>query len=153
VASSKAATVDEYLAELPEDRREAIATVRRFIVDHLPEGYVETMNWGMIVYEVPLERYPDTYNKQPLGLVALASQKQYMSLYLWTPSLWEPDASPEYDEFRRRWAETGKKLDMGKSCIRFKNVDDLALDVIGDVIAGTSVDYLITAYEESRARR
>ncbi len=123
MVSSKAATVDEYLAELPEERREAIATVRRFILDHLPEGYVEGMNWGMIVYEIPLERYPDTYNKQPLGLVALASQKNYMSLYLLGD-----------DEFRRRWEETGKKLDMGKTCIRFRKVDDLALDVIGDTL-------------------
>jgi hypothetical protein len=149
VASSKAATVDEYLAELPEDRREAIATVRRFILDHLPEGYVEGMNWGMIAYEVPLERYPDTYNKQPLGLVALASQKNHMSLYLWGPDdAWEKDG-----EFRRRWRETGKKLDMGKSCIRFKKVDDLALDVIGDQLSATPVDRLIATYEEARARR
>jgi hypothetical protein len=76
VASSKAATVDEYLAELPEDRREAIATVRRFILDHLPEGYVEGMNWGMIVYEVPLERYPDTYNKQPASSAAVGGRPE-----------------------------------------------------------------------------
>ena len=139
MVSSKAATVDEYLAELPEERREAIATVRRFILDHLPEGYVEGMNWGMIVYEIPLERYPDTYNKQPLGLVALASQKNYMSLYLLGD-----------DEFRRRWKETGKKLDMGKTCIRFRQVDDLALDVIGDTLATTPVDRLIATYEAAR---
>ena len=139
MVSSKAATVDEYLAELPEERREAIATVRRFILDHLPEGYVEGMNWGMIVYEIPLERYPDTYNNQPLGLVALASQKNYMSLYLLGD-----------DEFRRRWKETGKKLDMGKSCIRFRRVDDLALDVIGDTLSATPVDRLIAIYEAAR---
>ncbi|MET0830941.1 MAG: DUF1801 domain-containing protein [Acidimicrobiia bacterium] len=142
MVSSKAATVDEYLAELPEERREAIATVRRFILDHLPEGYVEGMNWGMIVYEIPLERYPDTYNKQPLGLVALASQKNYMSLYLLGD-----------DEFRRRWKETGKKLDMGKTCIRFRKVDDLALDVIGDTLAATPVDRLIATYEAVRSQR
>ncbi len=141
MVSSKAATVDEYLAELPEERREAIATVRRFILDHLPEGYVEGMNWGMIVYEIPLERYPDTYNKQPLGLVALASQKNYMSLYLLGD-----------DEFRRRWEETGKKLDMGKTCIRFRRVDDLALDVIGDTLSATPVDRLIAIYEAARSQ-
>ncbi|HEY5727317.1 MAG TPA: DUF1801 domain-containing protein [Acidimicrobiia bacterium] len=143
MVSSKAATVDEYLAELPEERREAIATVRRFILDHLPEGYVEGMNWGMIVYEIPLERYPDMYNKQPIGLVALASQKNYMSLYVWGPDAWAEDG-----EFRRRWKETGKKLDMGKSCVRFRKVDDLAFDVIGDAIAATSVEDLIAAHEE-----
>ena len=142
MVSSNAATVDEYLAEQPEDRREAIATVRRFILDHLPEGYVEGMSWGMIAYEVPLERYPDTYNNQPLGLVALASQKNYMSLYLLGD-----------DEFRRRWKETGKKLDMGKSCIRFRRVDDLALDVIGDTLSATPVDRLIAIYEAARSRR
>jgi uncharacterized protein YdhG (YjbR/CyaY superfamily) len=139
MVSSKAATVDEYMAELPEERREAIATVRRFILDHLPEGYVEGMNWGMIVYEIPLERYPDTYNNQPLGLVALASQKNHMSLYLLGD-----------DEFRRRWKETGKKLDMGKTCIRFRRVDDLALDVIGDTLSATPVDRLIAIYEAAR---
>ncbi len=142
MVSSKAATVDEYLAELPEERREAIATVRRFILDHLPEGYVEGMNWGMIVYEIPLERYPDTYNKQPLGLVALASQKNYMSLYLLGD-----------DEFRRRWEETGKKLDMGKTCIRFRRVDDLALDVIGDTLSATPVDRLIAIYRGGAVTR
>ena len=90
MVSSKAATVEEYLAELPDDRREAISEVRDLILDHLPDGYVEGMNWGMIVYEVPLERYPDTYNKQPIGLVALASQKNYMSLYL-GPDAWPVD--------------------------------------------------------------
>ena len=147
MVSSKAATVEEYLAELPDDRREAIATVRRLILEHLPEGYVEGMNWGMIVYEIPLERYPDTYNKQPLGVVALASQKNYMSLYLWGPDTWA-----KHGDFRRRWAETGKKLDMGKSCVRFRKLDDLPLDVIGRTIAATPPEELIRQYEASRRR-
>ena len=142
MVSSKAATVEEYLAELPDDRREAISEVRDLILDRLPDGYVEGMNWGMIVYEVPLERYPDTYNKQPIGLAALASQKNHMSLYL-GPDVWPADSG-----FRRRWRETGKKLDMGKSCVRFRKVDDLALDVIGDTIAATSVDDLIAWHEK-----
>lgn len=145
MASSSAATVDEYLAELPDDRRHAMSTVRQVILEHLPDGYREGMNWGMIVYEVPLDRYPDTYNGEPLGIVALASQKRYMSLYLWSPDAWREDG-----DFRRRWSETGKRLDMGKSCIRFRKVDDLALDVIGDVIADTSVDDLIAGYEAGR---
>jgi uncharacterized protein YdhG (YjbR/CyaY superfamily) len=144
VVRSTAATVEEYLDELPDDRREAISEVRDFVRRHLPEGYVEGMNWGMIVYEVPLERYPDTYNKQPLGLVALGSQKNYMSLYL---------LPPDDSAFRRRWKDTGKKLDMGKSCIRFRKVDDLALDLIGDTIAAISVDDLIAAHEKVHGSR
>ena len=79
---SNAATVEEYLNELAPDRREQIEAVRNVVLDKLPEGYAESMNWGMISWEIPLERYPKTYNKQPLMYAALASQKNYMSLYL-----------------------------------------------------------------------
>ena len=79
---SNAATVDQYLAELPEDRREVIQKVRQVIRQNLPKGYEEVMNWGMITYQVPLEVYPDTYNKQPLMYAALASQKNHMAVYL-----------------------------------------------------------------------
>ena len=79
---SKATTIEDYLNELPEDRREAISTIRDKILENLPGGYVESMNWGMISYEIPLETYPDTYNKQPLGIAALASQKNHMAIYM-----------------------------------------------------------------------
>jgi hypothetical protein len=82
MVQSKAATVEEYLEELPEERREVVSAVRDMVLAHLPEGYEETMNWGMISYEIPLSRYPVTYNKQPLGYVALAAQKNYYSLYV-----------------------------------------------------------------------
>ena len=82
MAQSSATSVDEYLAELPPDRRAAISRVREIILKNLPDGYVEEMRWGMISYGVPLERFPDTYNGQPLMYAALASQKRYMSLYL-----------------------------------------------------------------------
>ena len=82
MAKSGAATVDEYLAELPEDRRAAISAVREVVLRNLPDGYVETMNWGLISYEIPLERYPRTYNKQPLTYAALGSQKNYCAVYL-----------------------------------------------------------------------
>lgn len=144
---SKAATVDEYLKELPEDRREAIATLRQLVNEHLPEGYEESMGFGMICWGIPLARYPSTYNKQPLGIVALASQKQYMSLYLFgTYSVPEVEAW-----FNEAWRKSGKKLDMGKSCLRFKKLDDLALDVVAEVVGKVTPEALIARYEEVRA--
>ncbi len=147
MVSSNAETVDDYLGQLPDDRRDAIAEVRQVILDNLPHGYVETMNWGMISYEVPLERYPDTYNGQPLMYAALASQKNHMAVYL--TSVYANQVTNEW--FRREYQATGRKLDMGKSCVRFKSLDQLPLDLIGRVIAGTSVDELIAIYERSRA--
>ncbi len=146
MVSSKAETVDEYFAELPDDRRDAIAEVRDVILDNLPDGYVETMNWGMISYEVPLERHPDTYNGKPLMYAALASQKNHMAVYLTSVYV---DGETE-NSFRAAYEATGKKLDMGKSCVRFKSIDQLPLDLIGRVIAGTTVDELIDIYERSR---
>lgn len=82
MARSEAATVEDYLAELPEERRAVVRAIREVIRANLPPGYAETMNWGMIAYEVPLARYPDTYNKKPLAYAALAAQKNYYALYL-----------------------------------------------------------------------
>jgi hypothetical protein len=148
MAKSKAATVEEYLAELPEDRRAAIAEVRDVVLRNLPAGYVETMNWGMISYEVPLERYPNTYNKQPLSYAALASQKNYCALYL----LGVYADGEEEGWFREAFRKAGKKLDMGKSCIRFRTADDLPLDVIGRAVAGTTPEQLIAIHEKARER-
>jgi hypothetical protein len=104
------------------------------------------MQYGMIGWYVPLERYPDTYNGQPLGLAALASQKNYMTLYLNTV-YGDPDTERWFHD---RWAETGKKLDMGKSCVRFRRLDDLPLEVIGETIGRVSVDQYIERYEAVR---
>ncbi|MDA0302547.1 MAG: DUF1801 domain-containing protein, partial [Chloroflexi bacterium] len=117
---SDASTVEEYLAALPEARREAIEAVRAVILDHLPEGYEESVNFGMITYQVPLATYPKTYNRQPLMYAALASQKQYMSLYLTSIYLSEEGAAG----FERDYRATGKRYDVGKSCIRFRTPDD-----------------------------
>jgi hypothetical protein len=141
---SAATTVEGYLSELDDDRRTAIAAVRSVVLEHLPAGFEEGMQWGMIGYYVPLERFPDTYNGQPLGLAALASQKRHMSLYLM--GVYGDDAW-----FREQWDATGKKLDMGKSCVRFRRLDDLALDVVGQAIARSSVDDLIAAHEHAHA--
>ena len=104
------------------------------------------MLYGMIGWYVPLERFPDTYNKQPLGLAGLANQKNYMSLYLNTVY-----GDPETERwFRERFAASGKKLNMGKSCLRFRKVDDLPLDVIAETIARVPIDRYIARYEAAR---
>ena len=133
---------------LPGDRREAIAAVRAAILEHLPEGYEEGIQYGMIGWYIPLERYPETYNRQPLSVAGLASQKSYMSLYL---NCVYSD-SDEKEWFEQRWAETGKKLDMGKRCVRFKNLEDLPLDVVGEAIARVPPEDFIASYERSRRK-
>ena len=148
MAKSGAATVDEYLAELPEDRRAAIAEVREVVLRNLPAGYVETMSWGMIGYEIPLERYPKTYNGQPLMYAALGSQKNYCAVYLMGVYGDGEQARRFKEEFKR----AGKKLDMGKSCVRFRTAADLALDAVGEVIAGTTPEQYIAIHEASRQK-
>ena len=145
---SEADTVEEYLDELPEDRRRAVETVRATILEHLPEGYEEVMNWGMITYQVPLDAYPDTYNKQPLMYAALASQKNHMAVYL--SGIYSDDDAREH--FESAYRATGKRLDVGKSCVRFRTLDDVPLDVIGDAVATHSRDAFVKTYEEGRAR-
>ena len=114
-----------------------------------PEGYAESMNWGMISWEIPLERYPKTYNNQPLMYAALASQKNYMSLYLMCVYVHDGTQT----EFERRFKASGKKLNMGKSCVRFKTTDDLPMDLIADTVASTSVDDYIKSYEAARKKK
>ncbi len=143
---SSAKTVHEYLDDLPPDRLAAIETVRDVILDNLPEGYEEVMNWGMITYQVPLSRYPDTYNKQPLMLAALASQKNHMAVYL--TGVYADDDSRE--RFTAAYKATGKRLDMGKSCVRFRKLDDLPVELIGEAIAGFTVDEFIELNERAR---
>ena len=148
MVQSKAGTVEEYLDELPQERREVVSAVRDVILDNLPDGYRESMAWGMIGYGIPLDRYPKTYNKQPLSYAALAAQKNYYSLNLM--SCYESSEGEGFlrDAFRK----AGKKLDMGKCCVRFKSLDDLPLDAIGELIARTPPEALIEQYEASRRR-
>lgn len=148
MVSSKAATAEEYLKELPEDRREAISAVRQVILENLPEGYQEGMLYGMLCYSIPLEDYPETYNGKPLMYVALASQKNYMSLYL-TNVYGHPDMEQKFED---AYAASGKRMDRGKGCVRFKQLDDLPLDVVAMAIGATPVDEHIRRYEASRAR-
>ena len=133
---SKATTVADYLASLPPDRRAALERIREVILANLDSGYEEGLSHGMIGYTVPKSVYPPGYHtdpKQGLPFVSLASQKNYMSLYLMGLYVGGTDA-PLARWFHEAWAKTGKKLDMGKSCIRFKKLDDLPLDVIGEAI-------------------
>ncbi len=144
---SSAATVDQYLSELPDNRLEAIEAVRDVILENLPDGFEEAMNWGMITYQVPLERYPDTYNKQPLMMAALASQKNHMAVYL-TGVYADPESR---NSFLTAYQATGKRLDMGQSCVRFRKLDDLPLELIGEAIAEYSVEEFIALNERARS--
>ncbi len=146
---STAETVAEYLAGLPQDRRQAIELVRRTILEHLPEGYEEAMNWGMITYQIPLDRYPDTYNGQPLMYAGLASQKNHMAVYL--SGIYSSDTARE--EFEAAYKATGKRYDVGKSCIRFKKLDDLPLELIGETVASMEVEQLIALAEAVHSGR
>jgi uncharacterized protein YdhG (YjbR/CyaY superfamily) len=145
---SDAATVAQYLAELPGERRAMIATVRAEILSNLPEGYEEAMNWGMITYQVPLETHPKTYNGQPLMYAALASQKNHMAVYL-TAVYADEDTR---DGFLGQYRATGKRLDMGKSCVRFRSLDDLPIDLIGQIIASCDIDSFIAINERVHRR-
>jgi hypothetical protein len=147
MAQSKAKTVEQYLIELPADRRGAICAVRQVILDNLPKGYEEVMQYGMISYVIPLNKYPNTYNKKALAVTSLASQKNYMALYLMCMAEKETEKW-----FRDKYKENGKKLDMGKSCVRFKKFEDLPLDLIGETIVHTPVKKFISLYEKAMKR-
>ncbi len=146
MVSSAATTVAEYLQQLPAERRVVMATVRDAINAHLPPGYVESMAYGMIGWVVPLSRYPDTYNKQPLSYAGLAAQKNSYSLYL---NGVYGDAATE-QSLRDAYARAGKRLDLGKSCIRFQTLDALLLDEIARIVGSTPVDSFIGQYEAAR---
>ena len=129
---SKASTVEEYLAALPENRRAAIQAVRKVILKNLPKGYEEVLQYGVLGYVVPLKVFPSGYlnrKNEPLPYICLASQKNYMSIYMMSVY---GDAEAE---FRKEYQATGKRLDMGKCCVRFRKLEDLPLDVIGKAIA------------------
>jgi len=149
MVSSDASTVEAYLDEVPADRRPDVEAVRNMILEHLPDGYVEVMRWGMITYEVPLATFSETYNGKPLMLAALASQKRHLSLYL-TNVAFVPGGE---EAFRAAYLQTGKSLDMGRSCVRFKKAEDLALDVIAASISEMALDRFVEGYKASRSGR
>ncbi len=135
-----------YLQELPEDRRKEAEKIRSSILKHLPEGYEEALEWGMICYQVPLSRFPDTYNKKPLMYAALAAGKNKFSLYL--TDVYQDKAKKE--ALIEAFKNTGKKPDMGKSCIRFKKADEIPIEMIEKLIGGTPVDKFIENYKRIR---
>jgi hypothetical protein len=143
---SRATTVEQYLEELPPERRAVMDAVRRLVLKSLPKGYREGINWGAITYELPLERYPDTYNGQPLAYAALAAQKDYYALYLMGAY-----ADPAVRKaLEAGFKKAGKKLDMGKSCLRFRSLDDLPLHVVARAVASTPPEELIARAEAAR---
>lgn len=147
---SGAATVDEYLAELPEDRRQAISTVRDEILKNLPQGYEEQMIYGMIGYVVPFSLWPAGYHcdpKLPLTYAALASQKQHMAVYLMNIYMTNDSESWFISEYKK----TGKRMDIGKSCVRFKKLEHLPVELIGQAIARTSVQDYLDIYQQNLA--
>lgn len=148
MVSSKETTPAAYLASLPPEHRKVIAAVRAVVKKRLPKGYVETMNWGMLSYEIPLSRYPDTYNKQPLMYIALAAQKNNYALYLTAVS----GGMALMNRLAAAYKAAGKKFDMGKSCLRFKTLEELPLDVIGDIVASTPVERRIELAEAARRK-
>lgn len=146
MVSSSATSVDGYLAELTPERATDVATLRQLCLDYLPPGLEEVMNWGMITYQVPFSTVPDTYNKQPLMFAAIASQKQHISLYLM--SIYAFDKTK--DQFEKLWLESGKKLNVGKACIRFKSLDQVPIELIQDALGKISVEQYVERYLEVR---
>ncbi|WP_236623660.1 DUF1801 domain-containing protein [Rhodopirellula baltica] len=145
---SEAKTVEQYLAELPADRRVMLEDVRKLILANINEGFEEGMQYGMIGYYVPHSIFPAGYHckpSEPLPFLSLASQKNYCSLY--AMSLYSDTES--LTAFQSAWKATGKKLNMGKSCIRFKKLDDLALDLIADHLRDITVDAYVESYKQA----
>jgi hypothetical protein len=138
--------VASFLAKLPAARRQELERVRAVIRRNLPAGYEETTAAGMLVYVVPLEVYPDTYNGHALWYVGLASTKSYLSLYLMNVY----GSPPLAGKLRAGFKAAGKKLSMGKSCVNFQKADDLALDTIGEIVASTSLDKFVAVAKAAR---
>ena len=140
--------IDAYLKKLPADRKAAIAKLRDVILDNLPKGYEEAFDYGMPVYQVPLSVYPDTYNKKPLMYAALASQKSHMAIYL----LNAYGMPPIREKLEKAFAKAGKKLDMGKSCLRFKKLEDIPLDAVAKTIAATPMEKYVAFAKSAHSK-
>ena len=146
---SSAATVEQYLSELSDERREAVSTVREVVLENLPKGYEEMMDFGMIAYVVPLSVCPKTYNGHPLMYAAIASEKNYVSVHLMNIY----GSAEVRDWFLESYKATGKRMNMGKSCVRFKTLEDLPLELIGEAVGLTPMEDWIAIYEASRKPR
>jgi len=149
--ASNVTTPAQYIASLPADRAKTITTVRALVNKHIPRGYEECLIWGTIGWTIPLSRYPDTYNKQPICYVALSSQKNFCSLYMMA-AYWDASQSgtSQLEQLKAAFKTAGKKLDMGKCCVHFQSPDDLPLEAIGKLISAISTEKWIEMYEQSR---
>ena len=145
---SNVKTPAQYIASLRADRAKTIATVRALVNKHIPRGYDECLVWGTIGWTIPLSRYPNTYNQQPICYVALSSQKNYCVLYLFGPFR----SASQLEQLKAAFKAAGKKLDMGKCCVHFESPDDLPLEAIGKLISAISSEKWIEMYEQSRLR-
>lgn len=143
MVSSAAKTVAQYLAELPDDRRAVVATVRAAMAKAMPKGFEEVMNWGMIVWQVPFSRCPETYNGQPLAYAGLAAQKNNYALYL----MGVYGDRRQEEALRAAYEKLGRKPDMGKSCVRFRALEDLPLEAIGRLVAAKGVEDIIAWHD------
>ncbi len=143
---SDAATVEEYISELSEERREAVTTVREMVLANLPSGYEEVMDFGMIAYVVPLSVCPKTYNGHPLMYAAIASEKNYVSVHLM--NIYANQDTQRW--FVESYKATGKRMNMGKSCVRFRKLEDLPLELIGEAVGRTSMEDWVAVYEALR---
>jgi len=149
VTKRPALTVSQWLASVPAERKDAINVVRDVVNEHLPQGYEETVDWGMLAWVVPLATLPTTHNGRPLMLAALGAHTKLMTIYLMSVY-----SDPKIRrEFETAYKKTGKKLDMGGSCVHFKTLDDLPLDVVGNTIARVAVDEYVERYQRSRTKR
>ena len=148
MATKSAATVAGYLRSLDPERRKILSAVRKVVNDNLPEGYAEGITYGVIAWSIPLSTFPDTYNGQPLCCAALAANKNYNSLHLMGAAY----NSKEKAFLREQFEKHRKKFDMGQGCLRFKTLDDLPLDAIGEVIQRTPAKALIAAHEAAHAK-
>jgi hypothetical protein len=144
--TARPTTVAAYLASLTPERRAVIAEARALVHEHIPKGYAEFMNWGVINWGIPLSEFPDTYNGQPLCYVALGAQKNYNSLYLMGAYDGSNGAKLLADAFKK----AGKRLDMGKCCLRFKDLDDLELGSVAKLIAMSTPKDYIAYYERTK---
>ena len=149
VKERPALTVEQWLASVPAERKDAINAVRDVVNEHLPPGYEETVDWGMLAWVVPLATLPDTHNGRPLLFAALGAHRKLMTIYL-SSVYGDPVLR---GEFEIAYKKSGKKLNMGGSCVHFKQLDDLPLDVVGDTIARVGVDRYVERYKNSRTKK
>lgn len=149
---SKARTPKEYISELPEDRKQAIIKLRETILKNLPKGFEEVMSYGMIGYVVPHNIYPDGYHTNPLlplPFINIASQKNFIALYhmgIYSDKVLLKWFVSEYPKHVKT------KLDMGKSCIRFKNINHIPYSLIGELASKMTVKQWVNAYNQARKK-